>query len=214
MDSKPSTTTSPLLNQKNPNNPPSKLKPRDFLNHLEAYLAKQDGVDKLIKISRYVTKIVFASLALPETLPLTQRLKSFESSVSVSHKAFRLGKFVQNINALRSSNFDLNQESVLTFVWLVKLGLINKKHSRNLQKISAWTEFIGYAGSISLKFRDLNRISEDEKCVKSSIEIMITRGNGCEKENERLSKLCEKKMMKRLFVVQDLADALMALMDI
>ncbi|KAM1156840.1 hypothetical protein ACFX2B_027286 [Malus domestica] len=192
MDSKPSTTTSPLLNQKNPNNPPSKLKPRDFLNHLEAYLAKQDGVDKLIKISRYVTKIVFASLALPETLPLTQRLKSFESSVSVSHKAFRLGKFVQNINALRSSNFDLNQES----------------------KISAWTEFIGYAGSISLKFRDLNRISEDEKCVKSSIEIMITRGNGCEKENERLSKLCEKKMMKRLFVVQDLADALMALMDI
>ncbi|KAM1810863.1 hypothetical protein ACFX12_027565 [Malus domestica] len=192
MDSKPSTTTSPLLNQKNPNNPPSKLKPRDFLNHLEAYLAKQDGVDKLIKISRYVTKIVFASLALPETLPLTQRLKSFESSVSVSHKAFRLGKFVQNINALRSSNFDSNQES----------------------KISAWTEFIGYAGSISLKFRDLNRISEDEKCVKSSIEIMITRGNGCEKENERLSKLCEKKMMKRLFVVQDLADALMALMDI
>ncbi|KAM1262318.1 hypothetical protein ACFX2G_028071 [Malus domestica] len=192
MDSKPSTTTAPLLNQKNPNNPPSKLKPRDFLNHLEAYLAKQDGVDKLIKISRYVTKIVFASPALPETLPLTQRLKSFESSVSVSHKAFRLGKFVQNVNALRSSNFDSNQE----------------------RKISAWTEFIGYAGSISLKFRDLNRISEDEKCVKSSIEIMITRGNGCEKENERLSKLCEKKMMKRLFVVQDLADALMALMDI
>ncbi|KAM1063332.1 hypothetical protein ACFX13_028156 [Malus domestica] len=192
MDSKPSTTTAPLLNQKNPNNPPSKLKPRDFLNHLEAYLAKQDGVDKLIKISRYVTKIVFASPALPETLPLTQRLKSFESSVSVSRKAFRLGKFVQNVNALRSSNFDSNQE----------------------RKISTWTEFIRYAGSISLKFRDLNRISEDENCVKSSIEIMITRGNGCEKENERLSKLCEKKMMKMLFVVQDLADALMALMDI
>ncbi|KAM2967218.1 hypothetical protein FF1_027509 [Malus domestica] len=192
MDSKPSTTTAHLLNQKNPNNPPSKLKPRDFLNHLETYLAKQDGVDKLIKISRYTTKIVFASPVLPETLPLTQRLKSFESSVSVSRKAFRLGKFVQNVNALRSSNFDSNQE----------------------RKISAWTEFIGYAGSISLKFRDLNRISEDEKCVKSSIEIMITRGNGCEKENERLSKLCEKKMMKRLSVVQDLADALMALMDI
>ncbi|XP_009365575.1 peroxisomal membrane protein 11A-like [Pyrus x bretschneideri] len=229
MDSKPSTTTTPLLNQKNPNNPASKPKPRDFLNHLEAYLAKRDGVDKLIKISRYATKIVLASSALPETLPLTQRLKSFESSVGVSRKAFRLGKFVQDVNALRSSKFDSNQELVLAliaygceglyffveqFVWLVKSGLIDKKLSRNLQKISAWAEFIGYAGSISLKFRDLNRISEDEKCVKSSIEIAITRVNGCEEEKERLSKLCEKRMMKRLSVVQDSADALMALADI
>ncbi|KAM0967818.1 hypothetical protein ACFX2A_016553 [Malus domestica] len=229
MDSKASTTTAPLLNQQNRINPPSKPKQKDFLNHLEAYLAKRDGVDKLLKISRYATKIALASSVLPETLPLTQRLKSFESSVGVSRKAFRLGKFVQDVNALRSSKFDSNQELVLAliayggeglyffveqFVWLVKSGLIDKKHSRNLQKISAWAEFIGYAGSISLKFRDLNRISENEKCVKSSIEIAITRGNGCEEEKERLSKLREKKMMKRLSVVQDSADALMALADI
>ncbi|KAB2604185.1 peroxisomal membrane protein 11A-like [Pyrus ussuriensis x Pyrus communis] len=229
MDSKASTTTAPLLNQQNRINPPSKPKQKDFLNHLEAYLAKRDGVDKLLKISRYATKIVLASSALPETLPLTQRLKSFESSVGVSRKAFRLGKFVQDVNALRSSKFDSNQELVLAliayvgegfyffaeqFVWLVKSGLIDKKHSRNLQKISAWAEFIGYAGSISLKFRDLSRISEDEKCVKSSIEIAIMRGNGCEEEKEKLSKLREKKMMKRLSVVQDSADALMALADI
>ncbi|XP_050124294.1 peroxisomal membrane protein 11A-like [Malus sylvestris] len=229
MDSKASTTTAPLLNQQNRINPPSKPKQKEFLNHLEAYLAKRDGVDKLLKISRYATKIALASSVLPETLPLTQRLKSFESSVGVSRKAFRLGKFVQDVNALRSSKFDSNQELVLAliayggeglyffveqFVWLVKSGLIDKKHSRNLQKISAWAEFIGYAGSISLKFRDLNRISEDEKCVKSSIEIAITRGNGCEEEKERLSKLREKKMMKRLSVVQDSADALMALADI
>nr|XP_028950503.1 LOW QUALITY PROTEIN: peroxisomal membrane protein 11A-like [Malus domestica] len=227
MDSKASTTTAPLLNQQNRINSPSKPKQKDFLNHLEAYLAKRDGVDKLLKISRYATKIALASSVLPETLPLTQRLKSFESSVGVSRKAFRLGKFVQDVNALRSSKFDSNQELVLAliayggeglyffveqFVWLVKSGLIDKK--RNLQKISAWAEFIGYAGSISLKFRDLNRISEDEKCVKSSIEIAITRGNGCEEEKERLSKLREKKMMKRLSVVQDSADALMALADI
>ncbi|TQD90143.1 hypothetical protein C1H46_024307 [Malus baccata] len=229
MDSKASTTTAPLLNQQNRINPPSKPKQKDFLNHLEAYLAKRDGVDKLLKISRYATKIALASSVLPETLPLTQRLKSFESSVGVSRKAFRLGKFVQDVNALRSSKFDSNQELVLAliayggeglyffveqFVWLVKSGLIDKKHSWNLQKISAWAEFIGYAGSISLKFRDLNRISEDEKCVKSSIEIAITRGNGCEEEKERLNKLREKKMMKRLSVVQDSADALMALADI
>ncbi|CAN6580376.1 unnamed protein product [Malus baccata var. baccata] len=213
MDSKALTTTAPLLNQKNPNNPPSKPKPMDFLSHLEAYLAKRDGIDKLVKISRYATKIVIASSAFPKTLPLMQRLKSFESSVGVSRKALILGKFIQDINALRSLNFVSNQERVL-FVWLVKSRLIYKKHSRNLQKISTWAEFIGYTDNISLKFKDLNRISEDEKSVKSSIEIAITRGNGCEKENERLRKLCEKKMMKRLSVVQDSTDALMALANI
>lgn len=230
MDSKASTTATPLLNQEKPNNLPSNpKKERDFLNHVEAYLAKRDGVDKLLKISRYATKIILASSALPETLTLTHRLKSFESSVGVSRKAFRLGKFVQDVNALRNSNFDSNEDLVLSlfayggeglyffveqFIWLAKSGLIDSKHSRSLQKISAWAEFIGYVGSISLKFRDLNRISEDEKCLKSSIEIAITRGNKCQEEKERLSKLCEKKLMKRLSVVQDAADALMALADI
>ncbi|KAM1463705.1 hypothetical protein ACFX13_043377 [Malus domestica] len=113
MNLKPSTTTAPLLNQKNPNNPSSKPKPRDFLSHLEAYLAKRDGVDKFIKVSRYATKIVLASSVILETLPLTQRLKSFESGVGVSRKAYRLSKFIQDVNALRSSNFVSNQEHVL-----------------------------------------------------------------------------------------------------
>ncbi|XVE56006.1 hypothetical protein DITRI_Ditri03aG0202500 [Diplodiscus trichospermus] len=30
---------------------------RGFLNNLEAYLAKRDGVDKILKISRYATKV-------------------------------------------------------------------------------------------------------------------------------------------------------------
>ncbi|XP_048444191.1 peroxisomal membrane protein 11A [Pyrus x bretschneideri] len=97
---------------------------------------------------------------------------------------------------------------------LIFLKRSYQRHSRSLQKISAWAEFIGYAGSISLKFRDLNWVSDDDKCVKSSIEFAITGGNGCEEEKQRLSKLCEKKMMKRLSVVQDSADALMALADI
>ncbi|XP_015884616.3 peroxisomal membrane protein 11A [Ziziphus jujuba] len=233
MDSKASTTpiatatSTPLLNHKVPTK--STPKDRDFLNHLEAYLAKRDGVDKLLKISRYTTKIILASSALPETLPVTGRLKSFESSVGVSRKAFRLGKFVQDVNALRSSHFDSKGEILLSviayggeglyyfveqFIWLAKSGLIDAKHSRNLQKISAWAEFIGYLGSISLKFRDLKRIGEDEACVESSIKIAITRGIGYEQEKEKLRKLREKKLMKKLSIVQDFADALMAVADI
>ncbi|EOY14694.1 Peroxin 11A isoform 2, partial [Theobroma cacao] len=196
---------------------------------LEAYLSKRDGVDKLLKISRYATKIILASSVLPETVPLTRRLKSFESSVGLSRKAFRLGKFVQDVNALRNSHLDSKQEIFLSiiayggeglyyfveqFIWLAKSGLIDAKHSRNLQKLSAWAEFIGYIGSISLKFRDLKRINEDEACLNSSIEIAVSRGAGCKEEEERRNKLREKELMKKLSVVQDLADGLMALADI
>ncbi|GLT92161.1 hypothetical protein SLE2022_100120 [Rubroshorea leprosula] len=207
----------------------SKPKDRDFLNHLEAYLAKRDGVDKLLKISRYATKIILASSVLPETLPVAQRLKSFESSVGLSRKAFRLGKFVQDINALRNSQLDSKQEIFISivayggeglyyfveqFIWLAKSGLIDGKHSRSLQKISAWAEFIGYLGSITLKIRDLKQITEDEKCLNASIEIAISRGIDHQVEEARMKKLREKLLMKKLSIVQDLADGLMALADI
>lgn len=202
---------------------------RDFLNHLEAYLAKRDGVDKLLKISRYASKIILASSLIPETLPVSKRLKSFESSVGLSRKAFRLGKFVQDVNALRGSSFYSIEELILSviayggeglyffveqFIWLAKSGLIDPKHSRNLQRISAWAELIGYVGSISLKFRDLKMIMEEEACLTSSIEIAVSRGIGYRDEAIRRKKLKEKNLMKRLSIVQDFADALMALADI
>ncbi|CAK9161787.1 unnamed protein product [Ilex paraguariensis] len=81
-------------------------------------------------------------------------------------------------------------------------------------KISGWCEFIGYIGSISLKFRNLRRIGEDEASLTASIEIAVARGIGCGEEEEKLRKLGEKKTMKRLSTVQDLADGLMALADI
>ncbi|KAK2660483.1 hypothetical protein Ddye_007016 [Dipteronia dyeriana] len=227
MDSEASTAPIPSQNPEKAIKP--KPKDRDFLNHLEAYLAKRDGVDKLLKISRYATKIILAYSILPETLPLTARLKSFESSVGLSRKAFRLGKFVQDVNALRDSHFDSKEDLILSvvayggeglyyfveqFIWFAKSGLIDPKHSRNLQKISAWAEFIGYIGSISLKFRDLKRIIEDEACLESSIEIAISRGNGCKEEEQRMKKLREKKLLKKLSIVQDFADALMTVADI
>ncbi|XAR61793.1 hypothetical protein NMG60_11016311 [Bertholletia excelsa] len=228
METKAS-SLSPSQNAKPPIVARPTTKDRDFLNHLESYLAKRDGVDKLLKISRYATKIILASSAVPETLPLHRRLKSFESSVGASRKAFRLGKFVQDVNALRNSCFDSREELILAviayggeglyyfveqFVWLAKSGLIDSKHSRNLQKISAWAEFIGYVGSISLKLRDLKRIEAEEACLSATIEIAVVRGESCIEEHAQMRKLSEKKLMKRLSIVQDLADGLMALADI
>ncbi|KAF8409918.1 hypothetical protein HHK36_002437 [Tetracentron sinense] len=221
---------SALFSPQIPKNPVARAaKERDFLNHLEAYLAKRDGVDKLLKISRYASKIILASSVLPETLSLTRRLKSFESSVGVSRKAFRLGKFVQDLNALRNATFDSNEERILSviayggeglyyfveqFVWFAKSGLIDSKYLSRLQKVSAWAEFIGYFGSIALKTRDLKKIIEEEACLESQIEIAISRGHGYDKEAEQIHKLADKRLMKKLSIVQDFADGLMALADI
>ncbi|XP_077224120.1 peroxin 11A [Tasmannia lanceolata] len=204
-------------------------KERDFLTHLEVYLAKRDGIDKLLKISRYASKIILSSSILPQTLDLNHRLKSFESSVGISRKAFRLGKFIQDINSLRNSNFNSTENKILNFisyggegfyyfveqfVWLSKTGLIDAKYSSKLQKISAWAEFVGYLGSISLKIRDLRRIDEEEGFLVLKIEDLKSRVCGFDKEEEEMRKLGVKRFLKKLSIVQDVSDCLMAIGDI
>ncbi|KAK1433562.1 hypothetical protein QVD17_10473 [Tagetes erecta] len=209
---------------------PTKPKPdRDLLIHLESYLAKRDGIDKLLKITRYATKIIISSNTIPTTHPLHHRLTAFESSVGLSRKAFRLGKFIQDINSFRSANLQTTQNIILAiaayggeglyyfieqFVWLAKSGLIDTKHSKTLQKVSAWAELVGYIGSISLKIGELKGLLKDEACLLSSIEVMVTRGDEVEMVQGKLNKLREKMMMKKLSVVQDLADGLMAVADV
>ncbi|KAI3761190.1 hypothetical protein L1987_51601 [Smallanthus sonchifolius] len=195
----------------------------NFLLHLEAYLSKRDGVDKLLKISRYATN------SITPTHPLHRRLKAFESSVGLSRKAFRLGKFIQDVNSFRSAKLNSSHDIILAiivyggeglyyfveqFVWLAKSGLIDSKHSKTLQRISAWAELIGYVGSISLKIRDLRGILEDEACLVSSIEIRVKKKENVEIEEGKLKKLREKKLMKKLSMVQDVADGLMAVADV
>lgn len=215
-DAQPSPPSENPNPPQNPQNEPQKKqqqqKDRDFLLHLESYLARRDGVDKLLKISRYTAKLLLSSsLSLPQTLALN--LKSFESSVGLSRKAFRLGKFVQDLNAFRFANpnspshlalaiLAYGGEGVYYFieqlVWLSKSGLISKSYAQRLSKISAWAELVGYVGSISMKVRDLRELRSKLEAAKG----------------DEVGKVKEKLLLKKLSVVQDLADALMALGDV
>lgn len=212
---------------------------RDFLLHLEAYLARRDGVDKLLKISRYATKILLAS-SLSRDLPLAPRLKAFESSVGVSRKAFRLGKFVQDVNAFRAAVVGGQPQSpgavalialayggegvyyfLEQFVWLAKAGLVPAHYSKPLQWASAWAELVGYVGSVAIKIGEVRRmrsqlasvVAKTELAAKSSSEALarpVEKGA----DGEAVRKLREKLLLKELSIVQDLADALMALADV
>lgn len=81
---------------------PSPAEERPFLDHAESFLARRDGVDKALKILRYSAKLLLASPIAPSpSSELHGRLKAFEASVGSSRKAFRLGKFLQDVNALK-----------------------------------------------------------------------------------------------------------------
>ncbi|KAJ1699309.1 hypothetical protein LUZ63_007821 [Rhynchospora breviuscula] len=196
---------------------------RDFLLHLEAYLARRDGVDKLLKISRYAAKILLATPSRGGSL--SPQLQAFESSVGLSRKAFRLGKFIQDVNSLRffsfsktlcSSPLDLflaivafGGEGVYffieQFVWLAKAGLLPSELVPPLQKLSTWSELVGYVGSVALKTREMEKI-------KASIEARKKEeGDDDEMDLERLNGKLE---LKKLSIVQDAADGVMALSDV
>ncbi|KAL6901940.1 hypothetical protein ACP4OV_004816 [Aristida adscensionis] len=191
--------------------------PRDFLAHLEAYLARRDGIDKLLKISRYAARLALA--AAPPQLPpaASARLKSFESSVGLSRKAFRLGKFVQSLNALRAHPGPPTPLVILAyggegvyyfveqFVWLAKAGLLPAHLLPRLQRLSAWAELLGYVGSITIKLEEVAKI-------EASINARLK--ESCGEESEAVRSLRGKLLLKRMSVVQDVADAVMALGDV
>ena len=84
-----------------PNIMPENGYQRDFLDRVVLFLQKRDGTDKTLKVARYTVKILLATSFRDSTSETAVRLKNFESSVGVSRKAFRIGKFLQDVNILR-----------------------------------------------------------------------------------------------------------------
>ncbi|CAM6093293.1 unnamed protein product [Calypogeia fissa] len=204
---------------------------RPFLDHLEAYLARRDGVDKALKILRYSSKVWLATPLLVQLSDpdVVKKVRNFESSVGTSRKAFRLGKFIQDVNALRRAPSVTTRGGFLEFVatagegvyyfveqfvWLVKAGAIDKRHAKQLLKWSAWAEFIGYLGSVTLKSLQVSTFLEQEAELK---KILDSRENGTDtsvQASRKLKTLQAKRFMKTLSLIQDLSDSLLALNDI
>ena len=74
---------------------------KDLLSICVSFLQKRDGTDKVLKILRYSAKLWLSLAVSSASKPYYKRLKSFESSVGASRKALRIGKFLQDVEALR-----------------------------------------------------------------------------------------------------------------
>ncbi|CAI5466228.1 unnamed protein product [Closterium sp. Yama58-4] len=231
----------------------------DVLDTAVAFLQKRDGTDKVLKICRYSVKLLLAVALKPHAgqtagsssqSETVRRLKSFESSVGASRKALRVGKFLQDVDALRKAPPFSSAEGFLELVasggegvyyfveqlvWLVKAGALDKKHSRQLQKISAWAEFVGYFGSVALKSMEITTLLHKERSASLQIRIQpmpYSNGGSCQSPDQAgsssmdmtssseeaarklLKALQFKRLLKTLALIQDLSDALLALHDI
>ncbi|DBA94242.1 TPA: hypothetical protein ACH3X1_001864 [Trebouxia sp. C0004] len=142
----------------------TKRKGPDTLDKTVTYLAKRDGIDKVLKVIRYSTKLALATALKNDSSDLAVRLKEFETSIGTSRKAYRLGKWLSDLNTLRNTpvltkagSLELlasGGEGVYYFVeqltWLVKAGLLDKKYAKRFSTISAWAELVGYVGNVTL----------------------------------------------------------------
>mmetsp|Transcript_7047 Transcript_7047/g.11996 ORF Transcript_7047/g.11996 Transcript_7047/m.11996 type:complete len:318 (+) Transcript_7047:31-984(+) len=148
----------------------------DTIDRVVAYLQKREGIDKTLKLIRYTSRLVAA--VSPKDSERQKTFATFEKSVGVSRKAYRVGKFLQGFNALRKSSttgFPAVLELVASggdglyyfldqFVWLIKAGAIktDKDGETELGLFAAWAELSGYVCSIWLSIIKLRELRVQE----------------------------------------------------
>lgn len=185
----------------------------DTLDKLVIFLAKRDGIDKLVKTFQYVSKLTHYTYS-PTRPDLADRAKIWEVGSGLSRKAFRTGRFLTGFNALRRSPGPTPTHRFLAvfanagemvyfffdhFLWLARLGVIDEKLGRRMSFISAFGESVGYVFFIILDFIAIRKglvekVGDDDE--KRRVEI---RGD---------------RVMRLMAVAANIADLVIAVADI
>ncbi|KAK2351593.1 peroxisomal biogenesis factor 11 family protein [Trifolium repens] len=191
----------------------------DTVDKLVIFLAKRDGIDKLVKTFQYVSKLVnwHVETTQPE---ISKKFKNWEVASGLSRKAFRTGRFLTGFNTLRrnpGSTLTLRLLAVLSnsgemvyfffdhFLWLSRIGTIDAKLAKKMSFISAFGEAVGYVFFIISDFILLNEGLVAERKLRSS--------EGKENEKE-IQKLRSDRIMRLMAVAANVADLIIALAEI
>ncbi|XP_044505329.1 peroxisomal membrane protein 11B [Mangifera indica] len=193
----------------------------DTVDKLVIFLAKRDGIDKLVKTFQYVSKLVHwhVHATQPE---IAQRFKHWEVSSGLSRKAFRTGRFLTGFNLLRrnpGSTPTLRLLAVLAnagemvywffdhFLWLARIGTLDAKLAGRMSFISAFGESFGYIFFILSDFIILKEGLKEERKLVSSKE-------DSKEVKESLKKIRGDRVMRLMGVAANVADLIIALADI
>ncbi|CAB4301669.1 unnamed protein product [Prunus armeniaca] len=167
----------------------------DTVDKLVIFLAKRDGIDKLVKTFQYVSKLVHWHVEAknPE---IAQRAKQWEVASGLSRKAFEpAGEMVYFF-------FD-------HFLWLSRIGTLNPNLARKMSFISAFGESFGYIFFIISDFIALKEGLEAERKL-GALEDNKSR----DKKIESLRKIRSDRVMRLMAVAANVADLFIAVADI
>lgn len=187
----------------------------DTVDKLVIYLAKRDGIDKLVKTFQYVSKL--ANWHLETTQPETaQRFKNWEVSSGLSRKAFRTGRFLTGFNLLRRSPgptptlrflYVLGNSGEMVywffdhFLWLSRIGTLDSKLGKKVSFISAFGESFGYVFFIIADLILLKKGIEKQRMIKQG-------------EESELKEIRVDRVMRLMGMAANVADLIIALAEI
>uniref|UniRef100_A0ACD5UTQ6 Uncharacterized protein n=1 Tax=Avena sativa TaxID=4498 RepID=A0ACD5UTQ6_AVESA len=192
----------------------------DTLDKLVVFLAKRDGIDKLVKTYQYVSKL--AHWAAETSHPgLAGRAKSWETAAGLSRKVFRSGRSLTGLNALRRSPGEFGALAVLAnagemvyfffdhFTWLSRVGVLEPWIARRASFVSAFGETVGYVFFIAIDAIMIRRGIRRER------RLLAEEGGGEGKEKEcEVSKIRMDRVMRLMGTAANLADLVIAIADI
>ncbi|XP_051218430.1 peroxisomal membrane protein 11-4 [Lolium perenne] len=190
----------------------------DTLDKLVVFLAKRDGIDKLVKTYQYVSKL--AHWAAESSHPgFAGRAKNWETAAGLSRKVFRSGRSLSGLNALRRSPGEFGALAVLAnagemvyfffdhFTWLSRVGVLEPWLARRASFVSAFGETVGYVFFIIMDVIMIRRGIRQER------KLLSEGGKEKEKETE-LSKIRMDRVMRLMGTAANLADLVIAIADI
>ncbi|KAJ4954246.1 hypothetical protein NE237_011029 [Protea cynaroides] len=201
----------------------------DTVDKLVVFLAKRDGIDKLVKTFQYVSKLVHWHVETTQP-DMAQRFKRWEVSSGLSRKAFRTGRFLTGFNTLRrnpGSTPTFRFLAVLAnagemvyfffdhFLWLSRIGFIDAGLAKKMSFISAFGESLGYVFFIISDFIIIKEGIEAQR--RLLLQLPGSEGSIPDKEMERqetLRKIRADRVMRLMAVAANVADFIIALADI
>ncbi|XP_043716047.1 peroxisomal membrane protein 11-4 [Telopea speciosissima] len=203
----------------------------DTVDKLVVFLAKRDGIDKLVKTFQYVSKLVHWHVETTHP-DIAQRFKQWEVSSGLGRKAFRTGRFLTGFNGLRrnpGSTPTFRFLAVLAnagemvyfffdhFLWLSRIGAIDTGLATKMSFISAFGESLGYVFFIISDFIIIKQGIEAQRRLLLQPPAGSKEGNITEKDmktEEILRKIRADRVMRLMAVAANVADLIIALADI
>lgn len=211
-------------------------KKKDTIDKLVVFLAKRDGIDKLVKTFQYVGKLAHYNLQ-HKNPSLAGRFKNLEVAAGLSRKAFRTGRSLTGFNALRRTTYPDRTLQVLAilgnggemvywffdhFLWLARVGALDNQYARRLSYISAFGEGFGYIFFMTADLILIRRGLEAEgKYERQLLQLLKVENQETERISVQvknikaaISAIRMQRIMSVMSIIANLSDLFIALADV